>query len=280
MQGPPRRLVFGAVAEEYDRFRPTYPERLFDDLVELAGLDGSAPVLEVGTGTGKATVLLAARGIPVLGIEPSVEMAAVARRNASRFGNVEIEIEESDFERWDPRGRRFPLVLSAQAWHWVEPEAGFAKVRDVLLPGGWLAVCWNRFAWEKSELREPLVKAYYSAAPELKEAGSMHPAHDPDAEADWEGDVAGVDGLADGEVRNYEWDRTYTTREYVGLLATASDVRLLEPERRDALCAATREVIDGHGGTVAIRMRTRVCLARRQDPSASTQSHRRPQRLR
>src|ERR1700742_1269450 len=97
-----RRLVFGEVAELYDRHRPTYPAELVDDLVALAGLDGSRPVLEVGAGTGKATVLFASRGIPVIAVEPSAEMAAVAARNAGAAGTVEIE--QSDFEAWDPRG--------------------------------------------------------------------------------------------------------------------------------------------------------------------------------
>ena len=88
-----RRLVFGEVAELYDRHRPTYPAELIDDLVALAGLDASRPVLEVGAGTGKATVLFAQRGIPVLAIEPSPEMAAIAGRAAAgRAGSVEIEL--------------------------------------------------------------------------------------------------------------------------------------------------------------------------------------------
>ena len=37
-------------------------------------------MLEVGAGTGKATVLFAERGIPVVAIEPNAKMAAVARR--------------------------------------------------------------------------------------------------------------------------------------------------------------------------------------------------------
>jgi tRNA G46 methylase TrmB len=61
-----RRLVFGEVAELYD----SYPPALVDDLVAMAGLDGGQAVLEVGAGTGKATVLFAQRGIPVLAIEP------------------------------------------------------------------------------------------------------------------------------------------------------------------------------------------------------------------
>ena len=70
----PRRLVFGEVAGLYDRARPGYPASLIDDLVRWA--QPGARALEIGAGTGKATRLLAARGVSVLGIEPSAEMAA------------------------------------------------------------------------------------------------------------------------------------------------------------------------------------------------------------
>jgi SAM-dependent methyltransferase len=257
-----QRLVFGEVADLYDRFRPTYPDPLIDELIAVCGLDGSSPALEVGAGTGKATVMFAARGIAVLGIEPNAEMARVARRNCSAYPDVEIE--ESDFERWDPRGRHFPLVFSAQAWHWVDPGVGYPKARDVLLPEGCLGAFWNRFAWEKSELRDRLLDAYRRAAPELRSAGGMHPANlTPYRDADWEAEIAAVEGLGDPEVRNFEWDRTYSTGEYVGLLATASDVRMLDEPTRARLLAAVAAVIEARGGVLSIRMRTRLCLARR-----------------
>ena len=129
-----QRLVFGEVAEQYDRHRPAYPDALVDDLVELAGLEADALVLEVGAGTGKATSMFAARGIRVLAVEPSAEMAAVARRVCA--GYREVRIEQADFERWDPAGREFALMFAAQAWHWVEPAVGFAKAASVLRPGG------------------------------------------------------------------------------------------------------------------------------------------------
>jgi SAM-dependent methyltransferase len=81
-------------------------------------------VLDVGAATGKATELFARRGIPVVAIEPNANMAAVARRNLSRFAHVTIEERTS---RPVPRGRRFPLVVSGQAWHWVTPAVGFAR---------------------------------------------------------------------------------------------------------------------------------------------------------
>ena len=53
-----RAESFGSVAEQYDRYRPSYPAALIDDLVAPRPAD----VLDVGCGTGKAAVLLAARG--------------------------------------------------------------------------------------------------------------------------------------------------------------------------------------------------------------------------
>jgi SAM-dependent methyltransferase len=257
-----RRLVFGEVAELYDRHRPTYPPALVDDLIGLARLDGSQAVLEVGAGTGKASRLFTDRGIPVLAIEPSAEMAVVAGRNGG--GNAAVEIEQSDFEAWDPRGRRFPLVFSAQAWHWVTPEVGLAKARDVLLPHGVLAPFWNRVAWDKADVRAALMDVYARVAPDLSPDGPMHPASlHVDVGDRWKDEIATADGLTDAEVRFYEWEQKYSAAEYTGLLATASEVRLLDVERRDPFLAAVCEAIEAHGEPVSIPMRTRLCLARR-----------------
>jgi hypothetical protein len=92
----------------------------------------------------------------------------------------------------------------------------------------------------------------------------MHPANlRPDADTDWDGVISAVSGLGDAEIRHYEWERNFSTGEYVGLLGTASDVLLLDAATRSGLLAAVADVIDGHGGAVTIRLRTRLCLARR-----------------
>jgi SAM-dependent methyltransferase len=260
-----RRLVFGEVADLYDRHRPAYPEQLIDDLVGLAGLDGSQPVLEVGAGTGKATLMFAARGIPVLAVEPNVEMAAIWRRNCA--AHADLEIEHGDFEHWDPEGRRFPLVFSAQAWHWVHPATGYAKATQALLSPGILAAFWNRVAWDSVGLRDALLAAYREVAPDLPADGGLHPANlCPDADADWDGEIAAVEALADSEIRSYEWRLDYSAGDYVGLLATSSEVRLLDEDRRGPLFAAVAEVIDAHGGALTLPMRTRLCLAAKRTP--------------
>jgi trans-aconitate methyltransferase len=70
------------VAELYDRARPSYPAGAIDALLAHGALAPGDRVIEVGAGTGKATELLAARGLRVLALEPSAEMAAVAAGGA------------------------------------------------------------------------------------------------------------------------------------------------------------------------------------------------------
>ena len=60
-----RSKLFDREAERYDRYRPTYPAALIDDLLgpKPEGLD----VLDVGCGTGIASRLMVQRGAKVLG---------------------------------------------------------------------------------------------------------------------------------------------------------------------------------------------------------------------
>ena len=56
------RLTFDAAAAGYQSARPDYPEQLYTDLLDLTGIDGSAELLEIGCGPGKATLPLARLG--------------------------------------------------------------------------------------------------------------------------------------------------------------------------------------------------------------------------
>src|SRR5437588_12952784 len=74
------RATFEEVPELYDRARPLYPAELFDDLVSFAGLEAGSQVLEIGCGTGQATLPLAERGFDIVGVELGTGLAAVTRR--------------------------------------------------------------------------------------------------------------------------------------------------------------------------------------------------------
>jgi SAM-dependent methyltransferase len=256
----PRRLLFGEVAELYDESRPGYPAALIDEL--LAGVPAGARVLEVGAGTGKATIMVADRGVQVLAIEPSRGMADVLTRNCAPFHGVEIV--QSDFERWDPAGRSFPLLYSAQAWHWIDPAVRYRRSAAALAAGGVLAAFWNRPAWGQSPLRAELARVYAQTVPDLVPDGPLHPANtNPDGDEDWAAEIAAAAGFERPELKQYEFREAYAADEYARLLATLSEIRLLSEAQRDALLTGVQDAIEAHGGTLTMPMRTRLCLARR-----------------
>jgi SAM-dependent methyltransferase len=168
-----QRLSFGTIAELYDRTRPSYPAALVDDVLAFCGVQRPR-VLDVGAGTGRATVLFAPRALSVLAIEPSAEMAAIGRRNCAQFGDA-VSFELEDFERWQPGDRRFDLLISGQAWHWVAPGVRTERARALLAAGGALALFWNTQQWRRSELFEPVRAAYDELVPGFRAT----PAHGP-----------------------------------------------------------------------------------------------------
>jgi hypothetical protein len=103
--------LFDEVPELYDRVRPPYPDELFADLVAITGVDEGSSVLEVGCGTGQATRSVATLGWSVTAVEPGAGIWALARRRLAGFDQVHVE--QSTFEEWDDRGRRFHLLLAA-----------------------------------------------------------------------------------------------------------------------------------------------------------------------
>ena len=130
--------VFDAVAEAYDRERPSYPDELIDAACSIAGLRAGSRVLEVGSGTGKLTEALVARGLVVDAVDPGANMIAFARKRVRDADTVEFHLGR--FEELPLPEQVFDAVFSAAAFHWIDPEVGWAKAARCLRPGGTLAL--------------------------------------------------------------------------------------------------------------------------------------------
>jgi SAM-dependent methyltransferase len=127
-------LSFGAVADAYDRARPTYPREA------AAWLVGSehAHVLELGAGTGKLTEQLAALGHRVLATDPLEAMLRHLVVRAPGTPAVQATAEQIPL-----RARSVDTVVGAQAFHWFDLARALQEIARVLRPGGHLALAWN-----------------------------------------------------------------------------------------------------------------------------------------
>ena len=128
-----RANSFGGAAHNYDTHRPRYPDQLIDDVLA----SGVRRLLDVGAGTGIASMQFVERGVDVLAVEPDTRMASVAQVKG-------IPVEIAAFEQWEPADRRFDRVVFAASFHWVDPAVALPKIRSILGDGGKLALIWNR----------------------------------------------------------------------------------------------------------------------------------------
>jgi SAM-dependent methyltransferase len=130
--GPARS--FGAVADAYDRGRPSYPRAA---AAWLAGTD-ACTVLEVGAGTGKLTRVLVDLGHDVHATEPDPALLAVLKRDLP-----DVPVSESPAEELPLPDASVDVVVAAQSFHWFDHERALPEIARVLRPGGRLALVWN-----------------------------------------------------------------------------------------------------------------------------------------
>jgi SAM-dependent methyltransferase len=141
-----------AIRRSYDRVAAAYAEHLFDELaakpLDRALLDcfaeqvrGRGPVADVGCGPGQIARYLADRGLPVLGIDLSPGMVAVARARSPdltfRQGDMlALGVEDGV---WGGIAAFYAIV------HLADDEVGRAvrEIHRVLRPGGLLLLAFH-----------------------------------------------------------------------------------------------------------------------------------------
>lgn len=235
------RVVFNQAAEDFDRTRPVCPPALFDDLMRLAGLSTGGRVVEIGCGTGQATVPLAERGLAVTAVELGADLAAIARRRLADFGSAEVVT--SSFEDWQPDRTGFDAVVAVSSLHWIDLRLRFAKPYELLRPGGAMVIAGCRWArpadaepfWEDLQ-QDYLAVGYEGQPPPPPE--QVEPQPFPAEAAPF---------FAETARRRYPFQVGYSADDYLAILATQSDTHALGPERRADFLARVRRRLESWG---------------------------------
>jgi ubiquinone/menaquinone biosynthesis C-methylase UbiE len=159
-----QRLLFDGVARLYDATRRGYPAEIVSTIVSAAAIGPGAAVLEIGCGTGQFTRQLAGRALDMTAIDIGAAMVAAARRNVADPG---VRFQVCSFEDFAGSGP-FDLIVSATAFHWIDPAIGLAKAARLLRPGGWLALLATGESYPeplRTQLRDLWVKYSNQSAP-------------------------------------------------------------------------------------------------------------------
>ena len=258
-KGNRRREAFDEVAELYDAARPGYPPEMVDDLARLADLRPGRRVLEIGCGTGQLTLPLARLGVTLVAVELGRRLAAVARRNLAGFAAVEVVT--ADFEQWPLPEERFDLVVSATAFHWLDPAVRVDRAAAALRVGGALAVVeTHHVAGGTPGFAEDSQHCYLRYDPETE------PGFRPPQAAALDPRRPELDGSARFDaptLRRYLRKPTYTAAEYLDLLRTYSNVRGLDAGGRDGLLSCLGDLIrDRYGGEIRTAVLTELRVLR------------------
>ncbi len=241
-----RSRSFGAVADDYDSFRPALPP----EFVAAVGLREGDRVIDLAAGTGLATRTLIDAGIEVIAIEPDSEMRNVLQRRSPT-----LDVRDGVGEAMPVSDNSADAVVVVSAWHWMDHERVVREVARILRDDGLLVIAWNgadqRVDWVQRlfQLRRPY---RYGDGDERHHPRSVVLPDD-----------APFTFVADDAVC-WQWPRRVDDIER--LFTTFSGVLTASAEQRDAILTTVRERslerVDAHG-TVNLPMWTRYWVGRR-----------------
>jgi SAM-dependent methyltransferase len=246
---------FDDAAQLDDEVRPRYPEAIVEHIIAFAALPTSGHIFEVGCGTGRMTLPFAQRGYTMLALEQGERLAALAAHHCQPY--PQVRVVTCAFEAWQDMAGSYDLFLSAQAFHWIEPQYGVTRAAELLRAGGTIALVWTLDRSQGSafwQATQPIYDTYNpvtsSARPQTCHATYRQAFHTS-------GQFADVH-----EVR-HAWTKRYSGEQYLKLLWTFSDHRAMPEPNRSWFFEEIGRVITQMGGEVIRDCETLALLAKK-----------------
>lgn len=256
------RTTFNHDAPLYDRARPGYPHLLFEDIVRVSGIPPGGRILELGCGTGQATLPFAKMGFQILCIELGKKLADVARAKLAPYPRVRII--NASFEEYQLEPEAFDLLVAATMFHWLDPATRIRKSADALKPGGYLAI------FSTGHVKSPNdgdffeeVQAVYERESPVSTKGFNGLSRPEDVRIEVADEIRASGLFEEPYTRKYVWDQTYDAESYTDLLMTYSDHIALPDDERGRLLRGIADLINAYGGQITKGYLTTLCLARR-----------------
>ena len=135
------RKRFSSRADDYVRYRPSYPAEALTVLRNECELRSGHVIADIGSGTGFLSELFLKNGNRVYGIEPNEAMRKAGEEylaSYDSFVSIDASAEATTLENGT-----VDFVTAGQAFHWFEPAAARREFQRILKPAGWIVVMWN-----------------------------------------------------------------------------------------------------------------------------------------
>lgn len=251
-------FAFDTICADYDRWRPTYVAELYEDLFAYQVITPDSNVLEIGIGTGQATLPILKTGCTCTAVELGAHLTDFVRKKFSAY--EKFQVIQTPFQDFESPSNSFDLVFSATAFHWIPEEEGYPKVFDMLRSGGAFACFANHPYQDKG--REDLNRAIQEVYAQYIPGSSMGVEYGD--EAAWNSAQQSKKyGFIDVEYKLYHRTRTFTANAYCSLLGTYSDHLAIEETRRREFFSKLRQIIEDHGDQITVYDTIDLQLARK-----------------
>ena len=206
--------VFDDKAFLYDKYRPRYPQKLHLDIIQLADLKPDASILEIGCGTGQITLDFLQHNYSFTALEKGKSLAAIASQNMAAYPKGQLI--QTAFEDWVPT-QKFDLLISAQAFHWIEKESGLKKILSLLKDNGAIALIWNLDISQHTAFWEQTSKVYDKYLPSHQGYKNLE-----ERIPEYEQYIQAMNQIKNYTKIEYPWTKIYSPEEYLGLIQTFS----------------------------------------------------------
>ncbi len=243
-----RKQWYSPAAEAYLQARPRYPDALIQQVIEIAQLTSDSTILEIGCGPAIATHSFAPLGCSMVCLEPNPDFYQMAHQSCASY--PQIEIQNLAFEEWTPAGKKFDAIVAASSFHWIPAEIGYPKAAELLKPGGYLILLWNKELQPNYELYQQFSKLYQTYAPALDRYEDK-----PTQTAILQnlGQMSLDSGrFKDLVSRQIECEVTYSINQYLTLLDTYSPYLKLDPQQKQPLFEGLRNTIEQNSNTIQL----------------------------
>ncbi len=251
------RFTFNEDVLNYDKMRPTYVKELYENIIQFSNLDSNKNALEIGIGTGQATLPFLNTGCNLTAVELGENMAKFSKEKFAKFHN--FDVINSDFESANLKKDDYDLIYSATAFHWIPQEVGYTKVFNLLKSGGVMALFWNHVSRTDAEL-DFAIQEVYNKYKSTNESLIHKFSEEKCLEI---AETIKKYGFVDVGYKLYYQTRLFDAPKYLSLLNTNSDHRARPEETRILIENELSNVINNFGGKIEKKDTIDLYLARK-----------------